>query len=206
MDQTAQFAQAVVAAWDAAHPGLWGVSAETWAIVGATFAGPVAAILITIWRERRSVVRERRLWVFRTLLATRQQTVHVDHVRALNSVEIEFYGIEPVMQAWRVYMNHLSSETGILEGQRFLTFTEKGRDLLAKMLAKMADSLGFTMGEIDLRLGYKPYGWDYREGRETELREAAISMFSGRQHLLVRPEVPQSTNPSAEAAALAQRK
>jgi hypothetical protein len=51
--------QAIVVAWDSAHPGLLGIAWEAWAIVLATFLGPIAAITITIWRDKRSQIHER---------------------------------------------------------------------------------------------------------------------------------------------------
>jgi hypothetical protein len=114
--------------------------------------------------------------------------VHVDHVRALNLVEIEFHGVDSAMTSWRIYMAHLNSETGILEGEKYVVFHDKARDLLAKLLAKMAKFLGFEMGEIDLRLGYTPSGWTFQESRQVELRESAIELFRGRVPLNVRPE------------------
>jgi hypothetical protein len=194
MDQAAKLAQAVVEAWDMAHRGPFGISSESWAIVLATFAGPIVAILITLRRDASAKILERRLWVFRTLLATRGQFVNVEHVRALNLIEIEFHAVRPVMQAWRDYMAHLNSLPGgkQLEGEEFTSFHDKCRDLMAKLLGKMAAHLGFQMSEIDLRLGYAPSGWMFRDGRETELREAAISLLSGRSPLVVRAEASPS--------------
>jgi hypothetical protein len=75
MDRAAKLAQAAVEAWDMAHRGPFGISSESWAIVLATFAGPIVAILITLRRDASAKILERRLWVFRTLLATRGQFV-----------------------------------------------------------------------------------------------------------------------------------
>ena len=54
------------------------------AIVAATFLGPVFAVMISLWREARRDVRNRRLYVFRTLMATRRLAISNDHVNALN--------------------------------------------------------------------------------------------------------------------------
>ena len=87
----------------AAHQGPFGISWETWAVVLATFAGPIIAIvvslLLTARTERRSQLRNRRFWVFRTLLATRGQAITQEHVSALNLIEIDYHGIATVMTA-----------------------------------------------------------------------------------------------------------
>jgi len=58
------------------------IGADTWAIVLATATGPIAAILITFWRERRASIRARRLEIFRTLMATRRIPISTQHVNS----------------------------------------------------------------------------------------------------------------------------
>ena len=48
------------------------ISGDTWAIVAATVLGPIFAVAITFWRKGRNSLKTRRLWVFRTLMATRR--------------------------------------------------------------------------------------------------------------------------------------
>jgi hypothetical protein len=172
-----------------AIPGLlWGISTETWAIVGATFFGPVAAVLITRWRDWVREKRGRRLFIFRTLLATRRQAITQEHVTALNLVEADFYGVETVETAWRQYHQHLNSAPRgrpmtIEENKEF---EEKRNDLLAKLVFAIASSLGFTMSEIDIRNGgYAPDGWRYRDDRLGLIQEFAKDMASGRRALPV---------------------
>jgi hypothetical protein len=77
---------------------------ETWAIVAATFLGPIAAIGVSLWRERRSRIRERQMWIFRTLMATRKVAVREEHVSAINQIEVEFFSDRVVMSAWQNYI------------------------------------------------------------------------------------------------------
>jgi len=46
------------------------INPEAWAIVLATIVGPIAAVSITVWRDNRRQKRERKLNIFRTLMAT----------------------------------------------------------------------------------------------------------------------------------------
>jgi len=48
------------------------ISQETWAIVAATFLGPIFAVSVSIWREAITAKYTRRLHVFRTLMSTRE--------------------------------------------------------------------------------------------------------------------------------------
>jgi hypothetical protein len=60
------------------------MNVDTWAVVLATFLGPIAALLITFVRDSRTQKYNRRLHVFRTLMATRKIAISPDHVNALN--------------------------------------------------------------------------------------------------------------------------
>ena len=185
LDQAAQIKLAVAEAL-AAHQGFGGISTETWAIVLATFAGPVIAILVSMWltsrNERRGQLRNRRFNIFRTLLATRGQAITQDHVAALNLVEVDYYGVVKVIGAWRIYMDHLSSGP---RGRRMTEaestfFEDKRTDLLAKLLHLVAVELGFRMSDLDLkRGGYAPSGWLDRDQLDTSMKEAAVALFSG---------------------------
>jgi hypothetical protein len=65
------------------------------AVVIATFCGPLFAVLVTRHIDNVRQVRERRLNIFRTLMATRRMLISPEKAVALNMVEIEFYGIQP---------------------------------------------------------------------------------------------------------------
>lgn len=198
-DDVAKIVDAAIRAHDAAHAGPWGIGWEAWAIVGATIIGPVAAIVVSLlmtWRhDATREMRERRLRVFRTLLATRATAAHYEHVSALNLVEIDFYGIAPVIEAWRAYMKHLSS----LPGDRPLTpeeekvFGDRRTDLLATLLRRIAEYMGYNaMGEIDLkRGGYAPSLWSIQVAREAEMQLAVARMMRGEVALRVRADPPK---------------
>jgi hypothetical protein len=67
------------------------MSGEAWAIVAATGLGPIFAVALTLWRGGAYVKYQRRLHVFRTLMATRRIPISPDHVNALNLIEVDFY-------------------------------------------------------------------------------------------------------------------
>lgn len=198
-EEVSKIVEAAIRAHDAAHNGPWGIGWEAWAIVLATIIGPVISVGISLWATGRhdaeGRLRERQLWVFRTLLSTRGQEINTDHVRALNLIEAEFYRVQPVISCWRMYMAHLNSVPGdrLLEPRENVEFNEGRADHLARLLHQMARHLGFGMGEIDLRRsGYAPSGWLWRENQESAFKNAVIDCLSGRIPLRVRPEAPEA--------------
>jgi hypothetical protein len=78
------------------------------AVVFATFAGPIPAVLITRWIDKRRAERERQLDIFRALMRTRRAAIQPDHVNALNLVEIEFHNVQPVLTAYRDLTSHIN--------------------------------------------------------------------------------------------------
>ena len=204
LDQAAQIKLAVAEAL-AAHQGFGGISTETWAIVLATFAGPVIAILVSMWltsrNERRGQLRNRRFSIFRTLLATRGQAITQDHVAALNLVEIDYYGVAKVIGAWRTYMDHLGSAPPgrAMTDSEHMMFEDRRTDLLAKLLHLVADELGFRMSDLDLkRGGYAPSGWLERDRMDTDMKLAATALFLGKTPLHVAPMTPTPAPSVAE--------
>jgi len=61
-----------------------------WAILVATFVGPIAAVIITRWIDAAREKTQRRLVIFRTLMATRAVGLNPERVAALNMIQIDF--------------------------------------------------------------------------------------------------------------------
>jgi hypothetical protein len=140
------------------------VDNNTAAIVAATFLGPILAVVISLWRENRREKRDARMRVFGTLMASRGSEIHVDSVRALNSVQVAFSHDEHVLDAWRDLMEHVELPTAATPewGARYQTF-------LLIMLSAMARDLGMRDLAQQIRNGrfraYAPRGWGEHEKR-----------------------------------------
>ncbi|WP_296650411.1 DUF6680 family protein [Paraburkholderia sp.] len=151
--------------------------ADTWAVVLATFFGPIAALLITFARDARTQKYNRRFWVFRTLMATRRIGISNDHVNALNLIEVDFYKCKNVEAAWKSYLGHLN-DVRAQEDQAAWGETKERR--LAELLFEMAKVLKFDMPALDLfKGGYAPQGWAHKESRQGELLDFFHEMRLG---------------------------
>src|SRR5258708_5923174 len=83
-----------------------------WAILLATFLGPILAVLVTRFLDHQRELRGRRMHVFRTLMSSRRGYNNNEFTAALNLIEIEFQGKPRVIQAWRAYFKHLGTVSG----------------------------------------------------------------------------------------------
>jgi hypothetical protein len=72
-----------------------------WAIVLATFLGPIVAIQIQKFIESRKASNDEKRWIFRTLMATRATVLSPERVQAYNLIDIIFYKDANVLSAWK---------------------------------------------------------------------------------------------------------
>ena len=59
--------------------------------MSAILLAPLVAIQVSVYLEKKREVRGTRLNVFRTLMATRGSKLSVNHINALNMIDVEFY-------------------------------------------------------------------------------------------------------------------
>ncbi len=79
------------------------MTTNEWLTLAAIVIGPVSAVCITLWIERRRQVRDRRLYVTRMLLMTRHLPADPQYNAAINLIPVEFNDQPKVIAAWRTY-------------------------------------------------------------------------------------------------------
>ncbi|BCF88727.1 DUF6680 family protein [Paraburkholderia largidicola] len=163
-----------------------------WVIAFATFAGPILAVQAQKWVERAREFRNRKSAVFHMLMATRGARLSPDHVRALNMIDLTFYGKpegrahkrtsgeQAVLDAWHEYHDHLSTpNVADLPDQN--AFAERREDLFINLLSEMAADLGYKFDRVALKKSwYTPAAHGDTEARQAELMQSAIQVLSGR--------------------------
>ena len=137
---------------------------QTWAIVGATVSGPVAAVAITLWHQWRSSRRERRLFLIRTLVAMRFLKGNADYGMAISLIPIEFKDEAAVLNARKALMEKV--DDGLNETDAKLAEIE---NLISDLIGEMLKSIGFKLTHSDVRsMTYTPNLVGWRD--ETALR------------------------------------
>jgi hypothetical protein len=204
-----------------------------YATIAALLLGPLVATLIALWlshrhdrarenrerdadlaREERDVARqraERRRAVFRVLMTTRQTSIAFDRVRALNSIDVEFYDERPVRDAWKGYADHLNNFPQPVPPATEATpdairaWAEKGEEIFFDLLLKMAKATGYDLNATDIRrVSYRPKGHGDIETMQQAALRGAAEVFAGGKPLMIAlaptPQAPQA--PDTEAPAL----
>jgi hypothetical protein len=168
------------------------------AVVIATLLGPVLAV----WNQRRidreRATRDRKERVFEVLMATRNSYMSVEHVRALNMIEVSFYGKGPghrqstedeVISAWRYYLSFLNevgqaTQPATSNAMHSSPTPEQGArrdDLFVALLESIAKDLGYNFDRASLKPtgGYSPAAHVDDDRRARRLTAAALDLLEG---------------------------
>ena len=94
----------------------------------------VIAIQVQRKVDERREKRNRKLAIFKALMATRAAPLSPDHVNALNMIDVEFHDDKPILDAWREYHDHLGEQW---DEKTFDTWASKNHDYLVKLLKVM---------------------------------------------------------------------
>ncbi|MGH7945546.1 MAG: DUF6680 family protein [Opitutaceae bacterium] len=161
------------------------MSAHDWLTIAAVLVGPTIGVLMTFLMQHIVSQRDRRLAIFRALMATRRNRLSQQHVEALNLVEVEFHKKKDVIDKWNDYFEHLGTKEPENEKERDQFY--KARD---KKLALLVQSIGLVLGrrieQFDIwEGGYVPRGWEADYSEQQLLRHYLLSMLRGQSGLPV---------------------
>jgi hypothetical protein len=142
-----------------------------WLMIAAVFAGPIVAVRLTRYLDNRKEIRERKLWIFKTLMSTRAAILSPHHVEALNRIDLEFdpkvTKDKEVINAWKAYLD-LLADTNIPQEQ----WNIRRVDLLVELLHKMAQVLNYEFDKTTIKnSSYYPRGYTEVEEVQAALRK-----------------------------------
>jgi Family of unknown function (DUF6680) len=165
-----------------------------WSILAATFLGPIAAVMMTRYIDRQRERNARRLWIFRTLMATRRTWLSAEHIAALNQIELDFQKDVGVMNAYRMYMKHLTTPFEPKDNDRV---GHERQSMRTKILSEMAKTLGIRVEQLDIfEGGYVPQGHVDIEREQASIRKLLLEIADGKRSLPIEvrtgalPQIP----------------
>ena len=129
---------------------------------------------------------DRKLAIFKELMATRSARASPRHVDALNAIEVEFSSGDTddtrVLRAWRLYLDHLNTD-GSADVARW---TDKGNDLLTDLLYEMSQALNYDFDKLALKRNiYSPEAHCELESDQYLLRKYIVEMMAGKRAIWV---------------------
>lgn len=150
----------------------------------AIIVGPISAVQVEKYLDRKREQRNRKLWIFSSLMATRATRLSPAHVEALNRIEVEFYKDRDVMEARKLLLdafeNFPQDDKALDYSARLEKAADKATDCLVKLLYKMSECLGYHFDEVHLKKGvYAPRGHAEAELQQSELRRLLLAVLKG---------------------------
>jgi hypothetical protein len=154
-------------------------------MIAAVILGPVIAVQLTRYLDNRREIRDRKLHVFKTLMATRSYSISMDHVVALNRIDLEFNRKDKkekaVIEAWQAYLDHLSNKD--ITGD---PWTIRRVDLFVEMLHKMAQVLVYDFDKTHIKnSSYSPVAHGTLEEQMQSIRIGVVELLAGKRELPV---------------------
>jgi hypothetical protein len=177
-----------------------GLEGKDWAIVVATLVGPIAAVQAQKFVERARQRMRAKEWVFHTLMAYRGARMNPEFVRALNTINIAFYGHrrfgrmwrtkreQKVLDAWNQYMRHVSQPAA---NDGWAAWNATTDELLVQVLSTIGEQIGYEFDRDTLKAGnYTPQGQVDLEREWMLLRRGMIGVLDGRFAIPVELRTP----------------
>jgi hypothetical protein len=145
--------------------------------IAAILLGPIVAVQLTRYLDDRKETRQRKLHIFKILMATRGVTLSAAHVEALNQIDLEFSTKDrrekEVIDAWKAYLDHLGTQT--MTGE---TWAIRRVDLLVELLHKMANVLQFEFDKTHIKNSvYFPRGYGEIEDDQSAIRRGVRELL-----------------------------
>lgn len=186
--------------------GFSALTTTDWVIASATLLGPILAVQAQKWVERARETRGRKLWVFHTLMATRGARLHADHVRALNMIDLTFYGPvkfgrtwrskkdQAILDCWKEYLDHLGDPAN-LAPQNPEAVSARRDELFVNLLFTMGKALGYEFDRVLLKKGgYSPMAHGQNEESIQALIAAAVQVFQGKSSIKIAPDLGKAAD------------
>ncbi len=170
------------------------VKTGEWAVVFATLLGPILAVQAQKWLDRARKLSETKYWVCSTLMATRLSRISLDHVRALNMIDLAFYGVvifgfrfqtkneKSVTTAWKTYLDDLGTDI-TKQTDAVAAVTLQGRETkFIALLGSVAIATGYSFDDVQLSKGaYSPVAHGNLEVKQQKFLDNALAVVEGKQ-------------------------
>lgn len=176
------------------------MSISNWLMVVAVLVAPFVAVHVQKFLERSREKRYRKLGLFQALMATRAARVSLEHVRALNMIDIEFYEVsktlgiqrkserdKAVRDAWGIYRDHLNTPCDRTDDQQLRSWSEKGDTLFVELLHVISHALDYDFDKVLLkRSAYWPEAHSFAEMYQQFIKGNLVDMLRGKKPLHVK--------------------
>lgn len=168
-----------------------GMDTKDWLMLIAVLVGPILAVQAQKWVEVAREKRNRKLWIFQTLMATRAARLSAEHVQALNMIDLVFFGRKffgqniktlaerAVCEKWKEYLDHLGTS---FTNDTLGAWNQRGNDIFTELLFAIAQSVDYRFDKVSLSKGiYSPRAHGETEDEQLLIRKLLLKILAGEQ-------------------------
>jgi len=142
--------------------------------------GPVIAVRMTKKNDYEKERQRQQFEVFRTLMKTRRMTLSQEHVMALNTVMVDFFGKPRIEAAYRNYLKELNREASVAGDPSASKLLKDRADALHDLIYEIGAELGYKYDKRDMTdLSYSPQGWFDEQAEQQQLRALLLKVLAG---------------------------
>jgi hypothetical protein len=131
-----------------------------WWTAGLNVAAIITAPITALWVQRKGddnrALKRRREDIFRALWINRARPMYLARVDSLNMIDVEFFGVAKVMDAWADLLAHYNTDY-IAQGVPTVEIIRLHVEKYSALLYEMSQVLGYKFGKTYIRDGaYRP--------------------------------------------------
>jgi uncharacterized membrane-anchored protein YhcB (DUF1043 family) len=153
-----------------------------WITALAIIVGPVVAVWVTRFHDKRARNYNDKFDVFRALMKTRRARLDAEHVAALNLIEVVFYHENNIMEKYNQYYKHLATDLPAQNNHG--SFLEERNGLFVSLVQAIGLKLGYQFDKFDLDRGaYFPVGWGNDQDRQQRNAVMFTELLEGKRSL-----------------------
>ncbi len=154
----------------------------------AIILGPIMAVQVDKFIARRRDTKKGKIWIFKTLMATRGTVLSISHVEALNRIDLEFSDskdFHQVLSNWKEYFDNLSQRKAETQ-EELIVWNARNEELLANLLFEMGLSLGYKFDKALIKRNiYYPSGHGKMERENELIRQGLLNVLHNESSLSV---------------------
>ena len=144
----------------------------------AIFRAPITALNLQKDSEKSDEKKHRKLSIFKSLMATRANTVSHEHVQALNMIDIEFYEEKNIRNSWNIYRDHLNLTVTQNEASQ-KSWEDKRVDYLTDLLYEMSQFFGYDFDKVIIKRGsYIPIAHGIISTEQAIIRKELVEVLA----------------------------
>lgn len=175
------------------------MTVSDWLVIVAMIIAPILAVQVQKFIENRKKIKERKMQIFRSLMATRATPLSPLHVEALNMIDIAFYKDKNIVEAWKLLLDNFAHYPKDPKDSSYQTklaaSADKSNELLTGLLYEMAKSLNYDFDKVHLKRGaYIPKGQAELELEQTVIRRGLVELLLGKKSIPVKITENPKTN------------